>query len=92
MRMLPGKLWMLQGAPVSMKPGASRSFSRCRWMLFASLTKSNPYPLQENQNMYTAQKDAHGNVIVCKGSDTRRGYRIVFTGSYADCLRFKVEA
>jgi hypothetical protein len=49
-------------------------------------------PLQENQNMYTAQRDAHGNVIVCKGSDTRRGYRIVFTGSYADCLRFKVEA
>jgi hypothetical protein len=49
-------------------------------------------PLQENQPMYTAQRDAHGNVIVCKGSDTRRGYRIVFTGSYADCLRFKVEA
>ena len=46
----------------------------------------------ENQTMYTAQRDAHGNVIVCKGSDTRRGYRIVFTGSYADCLRFKVEA
>jgi hypothetical protein len=52
-----------------------------------------PEPLQENQNiMYTAQRDLHGNVIVCKGSDTRRGYRIVFTGSYADCLRFKVEA
>jgi hypothetical protein len=42
--------------------------------------------------MYTAQRDAHGNVIVCKGSDPRRGYRIVFTGSYTDCLRFKVEA
>lgn len=39
--------------------------------------------------MYTAQQDRHGNVIVCKGSDTRNGYRIVFTGSYADCMRLK---
>jgi hypothetical protein len=49
-------------------------------------------PIPGDKPMYTAQRDAHGNVIVCKGSDTRRGYRIVFTGSYADCLRFKVEA
>lgn len=39
--------------------------------------------------MYTAQRDSHGNVIVCKGSDPRNGYRIVFTGSYAECMRLK---
>jgi hypothetical protein len=39
--------------------------------------------------MYTAQKDRHGNVIVCRGSDTRNGYLIVFTGSYAECMRLK---
>ena len=39
--------------------------------------------------MYTAQINAHGNVIVCKGSDTRNSYRIIYTGTYADCLRFK---
>ena len=40
--------------------------------------------------MYTAQRDAHGNVIVCKGSEVRPGYRIIFTGTYDDCWRFKV--
>lgn len=39
--------------------------------------------------MYTAQVNAHGNVIVCRGADPRNSYRIVFTGTYADCLRFK---
>jgi hypothetical protein len=39
--------------------------------------------------MYTAQKNAHGNIIVCKGADTRNSYRIVFTGTYDECLRFK---
>lgn len=39
--------------------------------------------------MYTAQKNSHGNIIVCKGADIRNSYRIVFTGTYADCLRFK---
>jgi len=40
--------------------------------------------------MYTAQRDGHGNVIVCKGWEVRRGYRIVYTGTYAECLRFKL--
>ena len=40
--------------------------------------------------MYTAQRDTFGNVIVCKGDAVRRGYRIVFTGTYTDCLSFKV--
>jgi len=39
--------------------------------------------------MYTAQINAHGNVIVCKGNDVRNSYRIICTGTYADCLRFK---
>jgi hypothetical protein len=39
--------------------------------------------------MYTAQANAHGNIIVCKGSDVRNSYRIVFTGTYAECLQFK---
>jgi hypothetical protein len=39
--------------------------------------------------MYTAQINAHGNVIVCKGDDVRNSYRIIYTGSYIDCLRFK---
>jgi hypothetical protein len=40
--------------------------------------------------MYTAQANAHGNVIVCKGADVRNSYRIIFTGSYAECLAIKV--
>ncbi len=35
--------------------------------------------------MYSLQVNAHGNRIVCKGTDQRRSYRIVFVGSYADC-------
>lgn len=42
--------------------------------------------------MYTAQRDSHGNVIVCKGSDVRRGYRVVLTGTYADCMRIKLQS
>jgi hypothetical protein len=39
--------------------------------------------------MYTAQIDAHGNVIVCKGEEQRRGYRIAYSGTYNECLMFK---
>ena len=42
-----------------------------------------------NAKMYTAQTDTHGNCIVCKGSEQRRGYRIAFTGTYNECLMFK---
>lgn len=37
--------------------------------------------------MYSLQIDAFGNRIVCKGTDQRRGYRIVFVGSYVECQR-----
>lgn len=40
--------------------------------------------------MYTAQINVHGNVIVCKGDTVRNSYRIVFTGTYNDCLTFKI--
>ena len=42
--------------------------------------------------MYTAQINSFGNVIVCKGDTVRNSYRIIFTGSYADCLKVKAGA
>jgi len=42
--------------------------------------------------IYTAQINAHGNVIVCKGDTVRNSYRIVFRGTYQECLRFKANA
>jgi len=39
--------------------------------------------------MYTAQVNAFGNIIVCKGCDVRNSYRIIFTGSYQECLALK---
>jgi len=42
--------------------------------------------------MYTAQINAFGNVIVCKGDAVRNSYKIIFTGSYAECLQFKLKA
>lgn len=39
--------------------------------------------------VYTAQRDSHGNMIVCKGSVERNGYRIIFSGSYNACLVVK---
>jgi len=41
--------------------------------------------------MYTAQVNAFGNVIICKGDTVRNSYRIVFRGSYQDCLLFKMK-
>lgn len=41
------------------------------------------------RKMYTAQIDAHGNCIVCKGNEQRRGYRIAYSGTYNECLMFK---
>jgi hypothetical protein len=39
--------------------------------------------------MYTAQRNAFGNVIVCKGDVVRNSYSIIFTGTYAECLKLK---
>ena len=39
--------------------------------------------------MYTAQINAHGNIIVCKGDTQRNSYRIALIGTYAECLKFK---
>ena len=40
--------------------------------------------------MYTAQMNVHGNIIVCKGSEVRNSYKIVFTGTYNECMKFKI--
>jgi len=42
--------------------------------------------------MYTAQANRFGNIIVCKGDVVRNSYRIVFTGTYAECLAIKAGA
>lgn len=40
--------------------------------------------------MYTAQRNAHGNVIVCKGSEQRNSYTIFFSGTYLECMYRKL--
>jgi hypothetical protein len=40
--------------------------------------------------VYTAQRDSHGNVIVCGDTRPRNGYRIIHTGTYQECLRYKL--
>ena len=40
--------------------------------------------------MYTAPRNKFGNVIVCKGSEVRNSYRIIHTGTYEECLRYKI--
>lgn len=44
----------------------------------------------KGNRMYTAQVNAHGNIIVCKGSEVRNSYKIVFTGTYAECRNVQV--
>ena len=39
--------------------------------------------------MYSAQQNAHGNIIVCKGTDVRNSYRIIATGTYQEMLALK---
>ena len=39
--------------------------------------------------MYTLQINSLGNRIVCKGSECRDTYRIVFTGTYAECQQYQ---
>lgn len=40
--------------------------------------------------IYTAQVNAHGNVIVCKGNDVRNSYKIIGEGSYKEMLALKL--
>jgi hypothetical protein len=40
--------------------------------------------------IYTAQINHFGNVIICKGNDVRNSYRIAFSGTYAECMAFKI--
>ena len=41
--------------------------------------------------MYSAQINAHNNIIVCKGCEVRTSYRIIFTGTYNECLALKLK-
>jgi len=45
--------------------------------------------LKKALKMYSAQINVHLNIIVCKGTDIRNSYRIIYTGSYDECLRVK---
>lgn len=39
--------------------------------------------------MYTAQVDAHANCIVCRGNEVRKGYTVIYAGTYDACLAVK---
>jgi hypothetical protein len=39
--------------------------------------------------IYTAQINSFGNVIVCGDDIPRNSYKIIFKGSYKDCLKLK---
>ena len=39
--------------------------------------------------MYTAQVNAHGNIIVCKGGEIRNSYKLLYAGTYNECLHVK---
>lgn len=39
--------------------------------------------------IYSAQQNAHGNIIVCKGMEVRNSYRIIATGTYQEMLALK---
>jgi hypothetical protein len=41
--------------------------------------------------MYTTQRDSHGNTIVCKGDVVRKGYVIIHTGTYNECMQRKLK-
>ena len=41
--------------------------------------------------MYSLQINAHGNRIVCKGTEVRNSYRIVHVGTYAECQVYRVQ-
>tara|TARA_R110000822_G_C15145356_1_gene476663 strand:- start:28 stop:222 length:195 start_codon:yes stop_codon:yes gene_type:complete len=42
-----------------------------------------------NKKIYSAQANAHGNIIVCGDEIERNSYTIFYTGTYADCLALK---
>lgn len=39
--------------------------------------------------IYSAQRNAHGNIIVCRGLEQRNSYQIIATGSYNEMLAVK---
>jgi hypothetical protein len=43
------------------------------------------------EKIYTAQANAHGNIIVCRGNDVRNSYKIIGTGTYKEMLELKLK-
>jgi len=41
--------------------------------------------------VYTAQVNAHNNIIVCGDEIERNSYRIIYRGTYQECLEIKRE-
>jgi hypothetical protein len=35
--------------------------------------------------MFTAQRNAHNDIIVCSGNKVEKGYWVVFTGTFFEC-------
>lgn len=47
--------------------------------------------LPKGVNMYTAQSNKHGIIIVCKDEIPRNTYTIIHTGTYQECLAVKAQ-
>ena len=43
-----------------------------------------------SEKTYTAQADAHGNIIVCRGNEVRNSYKVIGTGTYKEMLELKL--
>lgn len=41
------------------------------------------------RTIYTTQRNAHGNMIVCRGEVLRNSYAIIYTGTYDECQAVK---
>ena len=48
--------------------------------------RENKLLITQRDDMYTAQVSAFGIYIVCKGGEIRNGYKLVYAGTYKECL------
>ena len=71
------------------RPKLSRNYSRPSGILKRSLSKRPTLRLVLNMKIYTLQTNKFGNLIVCGDEVARNTYRIIFTGSYAECMARK---
>jgi len=59
--------------------------------LIAKFENGTPSSSVMAAKVYSAQVNAHGNIIVCGDTIARNSYRVVFTGTYNECLRYKAQ-